>query len=140
MATRPSTTAKQQGGVLGAGAAGGGAGTVVAYVAASLPPDSPYKALLTVCSPLITVAVSGAWIFVKAIYVDPFVARKTHQANHHYIENLLADARRYEQSVLADPRSTPKHKDEVRKQVERLELALMQAIADRVSLVQVRAL
>lgn len=76
---------------------------------------------------------------MKTVYIDPFVARKSHQANHNYIETLLADAKRYEESVLADPRATVKHKEEVRKQVERLEITLMQAIAERVNFVEIRA-
>lgn len=139
MATKPSSRSKESSSVLGAGAAGGGIGTVVASIAASLPADSSYKAFLTICAPLVTVGVSGLWLFVKTVYIDPFVARKSHQANHAYIETLLSDAKRYEESVLADPRATAKHKEEVRKQVERLEIALVQAIAARVNLVELRA-
>ncbi|MFH0021450.1 hypothetical protein ACFZAC_07535 [Pseudomonas fluorescens] len=40
---------------------------------------------------------------------------------------------------MADPRATAKHKEELRKQVERLEIALVQAIAARVNLVELHA-
>ena len=100
---------------------------------------SEYKERLTICSPLITVATSGLWLFVKAVYVDPFVARKAYQANHSYITELLTDAKRYEADVLADPRSTARHKEEVRKKVERLEMALMQAIEDGVTVAEISA-
>jgi hypothetical protein len=130
---------KNHSNALGAGAAGGGMGTVVASIAAGLPSGSPYKELLTVCSPVITVAISGLWLFLKTVYIDPFVARKTYQANHSYIATLLVDAKRYEAQVLADPRSTIRHKEEVRKKVERLEIALMQAIEDRATTVEILA-
>lgn len=122
---------------LGAGAAGGGVGAIFTTIANNLPPDSSYKALLTAAVPFITLAVSGLWLFIKEVYIDPYAARKRHEATHAYITNLLEDAKKWEASVLANPNSTPRHKEEVRRQVERLELLLMKAIVQKVDLIQV---
>lgn len=138
MARIPPMRSKSRSGVLGAGAAGGGIGTVIASIAASLPPDSVYKSFLTVCAPVVTISISGVLLFVKSVYVDPFVARRSYEANQSYLTTLLADAKRYERDVVADPMATAKHKEEVRKQVEKIEMALMFAISEGAHSVVVR--
>lgn len=131
----PRSTSKSD--VLGAGAAGGGIGTILATFANSLPAESPYKTVLSVTAPIITVGISGLWLFVKNVYIDPYVATKRHEVNHKYLNQLIDDARTYEARILADPNASEKHKKEVRAEVERLEKLLMKAIVDNVEFVTI---
>jgi hypothetical protein len=117
-----------QGDVLGAGAAGGGVGTVIATLANSMPNDSPYKSLLIVTAPILSVGISGLWLFVKTVYINPYAARKEHDANRALFKELISEARATYASVLADPNATPQHKEAVRKDVEKLERIMMQDI------------
>ncbi|MEK2144871.1 hypothetical protein WOC23_23080 [Vibrio parahaemolyticus] len=135
MPARRAPNKNKQANVLGAGAAGGSIGTMLATFADSLPPDSNYKTLLTVTAPLITIGISGLWLFIKGVYIDPYAAKKKHEANHQYLTQLITDARNYEQTVITNPNSTDKHKKEVRAEVEKLEKLLMRAIVENVELV-----
>ena len=59
--------------IVGAGVAGGGVGTLIAAFAESLPDDTGFKSILTISAPLITIAISGIWLFFKAclLYTSP---------------------------------------------------------------------
>ncbi len=126
---------KQTTNVVGAGAAGGGIGTLIATFAESLPADSSYKSFLTIAAPLIAIGISGVWFFIKSVYIDPYAAKKKHDADFGYLNQLIDDAKSYEKRILDDPNSTEKHKQEVRKNVENIEKKLMQAIEANVELV-----
>jgi len=132
-AKKSSRTSKSN--VIGAGATGGGIGTILAAFANSLPPESQYKVILTVTAPIITLGISGCWLFIKDVYIDPYVARKKHEANHNYINQLIEDARKYEAQILTDPNSSDEHKKDVRSEIERLEKLLMKAIVNNVEFV-----
>jgi hypothetical protein len=135
MPAKKSPSTGKQPSVVGAGAAGGSIGTILATFADSLPADATYKTFLTVMAPLITIGISGLWLFIKGVYVDPYAAKKKHEADHSYLTQLATDAKGYEKTVLCDPNSTDKHKKEVRAEVEKLEKLLMRAIVENVELV-----
>ena len=80
--------------IVGAGVAGGGVGTLIAAFAESLPDDTGFKSILTISAPLITIAISGIWLFFKAVYVDQYAASKKHKSKHKHINSLLEDARK----------------------------------------------
>src|SRR5215813_2202975 len=107
--------------VAGAGAAGGGLGTMIAAFANSLPDTSHYKTPLLIGSPLITVAISGLWLFLKTVYIDPFVIRKKSEVADITMDKFLEAARVNAKRVMDDPNATTEHKREVRKIVEDLE-------------------
>lgn len=125
----------RQDSVIGAGAAGGGIGTVVAAVANSLPPTSAMRPLLIVSAPLITVCVSGLWLFIKVVYVDPFVTVRKNRAADTAMDRVLADARSNANRVLSDPNASTEHKKGVQKVVEELERLRMKKITERMQIV-----
>ncbi len=118
--------------VVSAGAAGGGIGTLIASFADSLPEDNEFKTFLTVTAPIITVGISGLWLFIKTVYIDPFAASRKHQSTHKHISKLLEDAKRTEELIVNDPNSTDDHKKQIRKKVEELEKVLIDTIIDNV--------
>lgn len=129
--------------VAGAGATGGGIGTVVAAFADGLPDSSPYKSLLTVASPLIAVGLSGLWLFLKHAYIDPVADRKRRAAEQKKYdaemaqsERFLNKARAHLQSVRDDPNASDEHKLSLQKKVEELEhltLAIITKRAENIS-------
>jgi cell division septum initiation protein DivIVA len=126
----------EAGNVVGAGAAGGGIGTALAAWAANMPQGSQYKALLIVCSPLITLAVSGLWLFVKTLYVDPYAYKKKREAADAAMEKIIADARANAARVLGDANSSDAHKREVRKMLEDLEKIRLRKITERMEVIE----
>jgi hypothetical protein len=135
MANRQTPRKSDTTNVVGASAAGGGIGTVIAAIANGMPEHSSYKSLLTVSAPLITVGISGLWLFIKTVYIDPFAARKKYQASDTAMEKVLADARTNAEKVLNDSNSSQEHKQEVRKMVEDLEKLRMKKITERMEIV-----
>lgn len=123
--------------VVGAGAAGGGIGTIVAAAANALPDASPWKGILIVASPLITVGVGGLWLFAKSVYIDPFAAERKHRVANIAMEKVLADARSNATRVLADPNASAEHKREVQRIVEDLEKLRLRKITERMEILAV---
>ena len=121
--------------VVSAGAAGGGLGTVVAAIANGLQGPSAYKSILTVGAPLIAVGVSGLWLFIKGVYIDPYVAKKKHETADAAMDSILANARANAEKVLNDPTSSDEHKKEVKKMVEDLERLRLMKITERMEVV-----
>jgi hypothetical protein len=121
--------------VVGAGAAGGGIGTVIAAVANGLPDTSEWKSALTVSSPLIAVGISGLWLFVKAVYIDPFVNNRKHRVTDEAMEKILSDARATAARTVDDPNASEEHKKEVKKMVEELEKLQIKKITERMEVV-----
>jgi hypothetical protein len=122
--------------IVGAGAAGGSIGTAIAAMAAQLPPDSRYKALLTVTAPLISLTISGMWLFVRTIYIEPYANQKKQQAADAAMEKILTDARATAARVAADPNSSEEHKRQVRKMVEDLERMRFEKITERMEVIE----
>lgn len=123
--------------IVGAGAAGGGVGTIVAAMANSLPETSGWRTMLIVGAPVITVAVSGVWLFLKAAYIDPFVNERKHRAADAAMDKVLADARANAARVQADPNASPEHKRDVQKMVEELERLRLKKITERMQVVAI---
>ena len=121
--------------VVGAGAAGGGLGTIIAAIANGLPEQSRYKSILTVTAPLIAVGISGLWLFIKGVYIDPYVARKKHETADAAMDSILANARANAEKVLNNPTSSEEHKREVKKMVEDLERLRLKKITERMDVV-----
>ena len=132
MATKTSPAKSERKDVVSAGAAGGGIGTLLATFADSLPPESTYKTFITVTAPIATVGISGLWLFVKAVYIDPFAASKKHKSTHEHISKLIEDAKKTEKAILDDPNASDAHKKQIRKKVEELERRLMDAIVESI--------
>jgi hypothetical protein len=108
---------------LQAGAAGGGFGTIVAGFV-SLMNEGPVRQSLMILTPLITVTVSGLWLFLKVV-VDRAIANAL-------LKKALADVRTIEEEVLSDPNSSDEHKRRVRKMVEDAEELRMQTVMKRI--------
>ena len=121
--------------VVGAGAAGGGIGTVIAALADGMDETSQYKSVLIVSAPLIAVGLSGLWLFLKTVYIDPYAYRKKHEAADIAMGKILKDARLNAERVLNDPNSSEKHKQDVRKIVEDLEKLRLHKITERMEVV-----
>lgn len=121
--------------VVGAGAAGGGIGTVIAAIADGLPEASAYKSVVTVSAPLVAIGISGLWLFIKAVYIDPFAVGKKHESADAAMDKVLEDARMHAERVFGDPNSSDEHKAEVRKMVEDLETLRLKKITERMEVV-----
>ena len=117
--------------VVGAGAAGGGFGTILATVADGLPESSPWKSLLTVSAPILAVALSATGLFIKGLYVDPYAARRRRRAEEAELDRLLKNAKDKRDSVCADPGASEVHKAELRRRVEEVELLIVQRYRER---------
>jgi hypothetical protein len=120
--------------VVGAGAAGGGIGTIIAAVANGMT-DGTYKSVLTLSAPLITVGISGLWLFLKTVYIDPFANRRKHAAADTAMDKIIADARANAVRVLNDPNSSDQHKREVQKILEDLQKLRMKKISERMEVI-----
>ncbi|MGH7453072.1 MAG: hypothetical protein ACRENG_17110, partial [bacterium] len=87
--------------------------------------------------PLITVGISGLWLFIKSVYIDPFTKRKKHEAVNATMDKILSDARVNAERVLSNPNASDEHKRDVIKAVESLELLRMKKIVERMEVVAV---
>jgi len=121
--------------VIGAGAAGGGIGSIIAALATSLPPQSVTRLVLTVAAPSIAVLISGIGLFLKTAYVDPYVNKLKHQALSSAMETMLADARAERERIWSDARSTAEHKRKVTNLVQDLEQIKLQRMTERMEIV-----
>jgi len=128
----------EQPSVISAGAAGGGIGTLVATAANALPEGSFWKSVLIVSSPLLTVGISGLWLFVKAVYVDPYINEKKQKAADRAMDRIISDARRNTENAFNDPNATLEHKKDMQSMVEKLEKLRLQKITDRMQVIDVK--
>ena len=107
--------------VVGAGAAGGSIGTIVAAIASAMPPGSMWKVALTVSAPLLAVLVSGLGQFVNSVYLDPFFRSRKAKAAATAMDEILDNARSSKLKVMNDPHASEDHKRAMTRQVEQLE-------------------
>ena len=84
---------------------------------------------------MITVAVGGLWLFVKAVYIDPFVDYKKHAAANIMMDRISHDAEANAKRVLSDPNSSDEHKKEVQKIVEDVRTLRLKKIIERMEVV-----
>ena len=133
MAPRNERGERVHGDVLGAGAAGGGLGTVVAAMANSMPTGKA-SSLLIVTAPILSVGVSGLWLFIKTVYINPYAAKKSNEAKRANFDWLITQARETYDAVLADPNATAQHKAAVRKKLEKLQLLSIDDLAEKVDI------
>ena len=101
-----------------AGMAGGGVGSLIAEVVREIMPEGPWKHVLTVATPWIAVGISGTGLFIKVVYLDPWVANQKHAAAAAAVDKLLREYAAYADRILNDPSSSDKLKAEVREQLE----------------------
>jgi hypothetical protein len=121
--------------VVGASAAGGGIGTIIVAFANGMPVGAPYKSVLILSAPLLAVGISGLWLFVKAVYIDPYAERRKNAAADEAMEKILWDARANAEMVLNNPNSSDAHRKEVRKMVEDLERLRLEKISERMRVI-----
>lgn len=105
--------------------------TAISVFAQSLPPTSSVKVLLSVFAPLIGIGASGVWLYVKALWIDPIAMRKRHAARQVALKELIREARELYDRVREDPSRSAAHKESVRKNLERLELGLIEGNVER---------
>jgi len=103
--------------VFGAGATGGVLGTVIVTIANGMSDDSAYKSALIISAPLLTVSISGIWLFLKTVFIDQYINKKADDI----MQKALADAKANEERVINNPLSSQAHKKQVRKTVEDIE-------------------
>jgi hypothetical protein len=120
--------------VVGAGAAGGGIGTIVAAMANALPQGSPWKPPLIVSAPLIAIFISGSSLFVKTAFVDPFFRNRKDKATIAAMDAMLDDARSKKSEVMNDPHASNEHKRAVVRHVEQLEETRIKNISRRMEI------
>lgn len=86
-------------------------------------------------APLIAVGISGIWLFLKTIYIDPLVEQRKYRAADHMTEKILSDARAIVERTANDPNASEEHKRAVKKMVEDLDKLRMKKIAERMEVV-----
>jgi len=106
--------------IVGAGVAGGGLGSVIAAIANGMN-DSVYRSTLIVSAPLITIGISGLWLFFKTVCIDPYVNRKEAKI----MQDMLSDVRAEKELVMNDPNSSEGHKKQVCKKFQDIEILVM---------------
>ena len=131
MATRASALKAPSAGVVGAAIASGGVGTAISVFAQSLPATSAAHVLLSAFAPAIDIGASGVSLFIKGVYIDPIANQKRHDSRQKMVKLLIAEARELYDRVREDPNSSPAHKESVRKNLERLELGLIEGGTER---------
>jgi len=89
---------------------------------------------LSIASPLITVCVSGLWLFAKNVYIDPYINERKRRVANQSMDRVLSDARANAAQVLADPNASDAHKHEVQKMVEDLEKLRLRKITERMEI------
>lgn len=96
-----------------AAVSGGGTGTLLAYLAQSLPTTNPYKSLFIILAPSASVAITSFWVWATAEYnkrrQDSLVQKKITEMR----ENLL--------QKINDPKVKPNQKKEYERQLAILE-------------------
>lgn len=121
--------------VVGAGMAGGGIGAVIAALADSLPDSSVYKSALTISAPIIAVGISGIWLFVKAIYIDPYVKRKKEELYNLETEKIFDEAESIVDQLRHDKNATDEDKSEASQGLVKLRKIKLQKIIQRMNVV-----
>jgi hypothetical protein len=103
--------------IVGAGVAGGGLGSAIATIANGMS-DSVYKSALIISAPLITIGISGLWLFLKTVYIDTWVNRKEVEV----MRNIISDARADRELVMNDPNSTEEHKKQACEKFQNIQI------------------
>ena len=96
------------------GVSGGGTGAVLIYLVQNfLPDDSPYKNLLIMLAPSVSVAIAGFWVWVIAVFNKRWREEKA--------EKTLAAMLEHLHKKLTDPSVPTKQKKIYEKQLATLE-------------------
>ena len=97
----------------GAGIAGAGGGTMLAFVANNLPANSPWKPWLVLIAPSLSVAIGvfGAW---ASNWLEDYVQSKRKKLLFDRVKSTI-------ESALNKPATSNTHKDELRAQLEKVE-------------------
>ena len=111
---RPRSTAS----LAGAVGAGGG-GTLLVLIAQNLPDDFPPKPWLLLLAPWVSVAIGGLLLWIRQ-EVDRWRRERAFEAAVRQVRALL-------DAAIANPHTSETHKAEIRRQLEELELSLVQA-------------
>lgn len=117
--------------VVGAGAGGGGVGAILAAVADGLPESSRWKSSLTIAAPIVAIALSGVWLFIKSTYINPYAARKRRESEEAELNALLRQAKEARDRVRSDPQASTAHKAKLESDVEELESLLLRRFRER---------
>lgn len=95
------------------GIAGASSGTVLALVANTLPPSSPWRPWLILIAPSIAVVVSGFVVWANRLLED-YLIDKRKRLFFARIKNTI-------EAALNNPSTSSTHKDELRAQLEKIE-------------------
>jgi hypothetical protein len=105
---------------LTAGAAGGGAGIVFAEMVSRLQLHDPLHHYLIVFTPVLTVVCSGLWLFATKC-IDRWDKRR-------FFRQAITEVRERIKIAEADPATSPKHLQELRQMLEKLEKAELEIL------------
>src|SRR5690349_18050372 len=111
---------------VGAGAAGAGSGTLLVLLANNLPQGSPWKSWLVIIAPSISIAVSVIYGWIRTT-LDKRAARKE-------LGLVVSRARLTLQKAIENPATSEAHRQQLRKELEGLELILVKADLDKIRL------
>jgi hypothetical protein len=120
---------------IGAGAAGSGIGTTIAAIANGLPSTSSYKSILLVSAPLIAVGITGLWLFIRNVYINPYTERRIKQEKIKAMNKLILDAENHAEKVRLDKNSSDFYKREVQETVEFLHRMRLNKMQDLIKII-----
>lgn len=102
------------GGKTGAGLAGAGGGTLLAFVATSLPDTNTLKPWLLYAAPSVSIILGGLWIWTQVKIVNYFRDRE--------FKRVIDQTRKTLEEALANPNTSEEHKKDIRKKLEEFDL------------------
>jgi hypothetical protein len=127
------TDGASRGSVASAGVTGGGIGTALAAYASILKDGSTPQALLTFSAPLVSIGVGGLWLFLKIIWIDPFMVKRKDQAREKQAQALEQRLRTDLQRKIADPATSAQMQVEYQAALDQLDKAYLASICGRMA-------
>lgn len=89
------------------------------------------KTIIIVMAPMLTVGVSGVWLYIKTVYINPYVEKKKYEAKMEYFEAVIADAKEIWETLQVNKASAASIA-KAKKDWEQLLLLRTKHVADKI--------
>lgn len=113
----------------GAGAAGIGGGTLLVVVANSLPENSKFKPWLLLATPSVSVFLGALWLWLQVRLLNMIRDRE--------VNNAIEEMRRTIDKALNNSKTSEKHRIEIRRRLEELELVAVNRSMEKIKALKV---
>jgi len=109
---------------IGAGAAGVGGGTLLILLVRNLPDDNVWKSWLLILAPTLSIGLSVLWLWLRKKIIE-YISTKE-------FKNAMSQAKATLQEALQNPSTSESHKEQLCKDLERLERIAVDSQLQRV--------